>query len=383
MEWIQALAPAGLVIWLSILILPWRPWSTRESLDSNTRDPGDLSDITVLIPARNEAGLIPRTLAALAGQGPGLKIIVVDDQSTDGTREVIEALALKNVSIIAGEPALPGWSGKLWALEQARRMADTDILLLLDADIELKPEMIATLRHKLAQDDLDLLSLMASLRMQSFWERLLIPAFIYFFKLLYPFSLSNRGHRLVAAAAGGCIMLKKTSLQGIGGFAAIRDALIDDCSLAMAFRRRGYRTWIGLTHDAVSLRAYDSLAGIWHMVTRTAFTQLRYSWLLLLLCIAIMTLACIVPIVNLVGADGVYRWITAATLLAMLAGYFPVVHYYRLGWHWTAGLPLAGIMYLLMTCHSALLHQIGAGTSWKGRTYHKTPASPEATNAEQ
>lgn len=374
MEWIQGLAPAGLVIWLAILLLPWRPWGTRESLDTRKSIRQDLSTVTVLIPARNEAAVISRTLLSLSQQEPDLKIIVVDDQSTDDTAGEINRLALKNLVLIQGEPAPPGWSGKLWALEQARQRADTEILLLLDADIELLPNMIATLKDKFTSDELHLLSLMANLRMRSFWEILLIPAFIYFFKLLYPFHLSNTNNRWIAAAAGGCIMLRSDSLQCIGGFTAIRGALIDDCTLAKSFRVNGYKTWIGLTHSATSLRTYNNLSGIWYMVTRTAFTQLRYSWIALLLCIGLMSVAFVSPVINLIAADVEYQWMSGVTFIIMFTTYLPVLRYYEIPVFWSLTLPLAGLLYLLMTCDSAWLHISGRGSSWKGRTYGKTPS---------
>lgn len=375
MEWIQGLAPAGLLVWVIILLLPWRPWSTRESLDTgkNYTDT-DLSGITVLIPARNEAPVIAQTLQALARQSRQLPIIVVDDQSTDDTARIVENLSLPNLVLVHGEPTPPGWSGKLWALEQARTRAKTDLLLLLDADIELAPGLVDTLKKKLLETNTHLISLMARLRMNSVWELLLIPAFIYFFKLLYPFALSNRNSRYVAAAAGGCILLRARSLNAIGGFAALKDAIIDDCTLARCFRKHGYSTWIGLTHTAVSLRAYHDLAGIWHMVTRTAFTQLRFSLLLLALCTVIMFVAFLAPVLNTVMSQGWPRWLGLATLPVMFATYAPLLRYYGIPIVWSLSLPVAGTLYLVMTWHSALNHLSGRGAVWKGRSYGKNPA---------
>lgn len=216
MEW-SLLALPGLVIWSLVLCLPWRPWSTREFLDvatfdteSNKPHKADLSRITVLIPARNEADVIAETLLALKTQDESLKIILIDDQSDDDTSDIALRAGLKNLNIIKGKPLPEGWSGKLWALEQGRKHVDTDYILLLDADITLAPGTLTSLFQKLNFEQLDLVSLMAFLRMNSFWEIFLMPAFIYFFKLLYPFQLSNAPSdkllsRHVAAAAGGCI----------------------------------------------------------------------------------------------------------------------------------------------------------------------------------
>ncbi len=205
--------------------------------------------------------------------------------------------------------------------------------------------------------------------MQSLAEKVLIPAFIYFFKLLYPFRLSNNGSRFVAAAAGGCILLRADSLDKLGGFAALKHALIDDCTLARRFRDQQFSTWLGLTHSAISLRVYDDLGEIWHMVTRTAFTQLRYSWLLLLLCVCLMLLAFVVPTVGVFVPGSPGSALAMLSLVIMCLTYLPVVRYYRLAPVWVVTLPLAGTLYLLMTIHSALRHQFGRGANWKGRTY--------------
>lgn len=376
----QGLAYASLAIWVVILLLPWRPWGTRESLNVDGKTPDtDLTDITVLIPARNEGAVIEQTLAALEEQSPSMPVIVVDDQSTDDTAEILSSNSRPGLTVIHGDTTPPGWSGKLWALEQARRIARTKYLLLLDADIELAPGLVATLKQKMINEEVHLLSLMARLRMQSFWEKLLIPAFIYFFKLLYPFSLSNRGSRFVAAAAGGCILLRADSLETIGGFSALKHALIDDCTLARCFRERGFRTWTGLSHSAVSLRAYHDLADIWHMVTRTAFTQLHYSWLLLALCIITMTVVFVVPVIHVLAASGWQHWISLAALAVMIATYCPVLRYYRLNPLWSLLLPVAGLLYLLMTCHSAFNHTFGKGAYWKGRSYSKEVGNPMET----
>ncbi len=197
---------ASFAIWLSIWLLPWRPWSTGESLDAESFEGKaikDLSDVTVLIPARNEADVIQETLQALNQQGEGLNVVVVDDQSEDNTAEIAKQSGLEKLTIINGKPLESGWSGKLWALNTGFEHINTSYTLLLDADIKVCPNTLPVLLSKLKTENLDFLSLMAALRMQTTWEKVFMPAFIYFFKLLYPFHLSNKPKSFIAAAAGG------------------------------------------------------------------------------------------------------------------------------------------------------------------------------------
>ena len=359
----------GFIIWLSILLLPWRPWSTRESLDVTPNPGSDLSRVTVLIPARNESEYIAGTLGALADQGTGLQVIVINDRSTDDTAGVIRSMAMDNVTVVDGQELASGWSGKIWSLEQGRLLAGTEYVLLLDADISLKPGILATLLAKSQQEELDFISLMADLRMDHGWEKLLMPAFIYFFKLLYPFRLSNSQSRIIAAAAGGCIFLRREVLEVIGGFAAIKGALIDDCALARQVKDHGYRTWTGLTHSVISNRRYENLRTIWDMVTRTAYTQLRYSVSLLLLCTALMVCAFIFPL-TAIAADSV-TWFTfcLAAYAIMIFTYLPTLRYYGLNYLWSCLLPVSGFLFLLMTWSSAVRYWTGSGSTWKGRNY--------------
>lgn len=367
------LAVPGLIIWAAIALLPWRPWSTRESLDGEPGNSGaDPGRITVLIPARNEADVIGRTLHSVAAQGQGLRIILVDDQSTDGTAQVASNTGITGLEVVPGEPLPPGWTGKLWALEQGRRLAGSSLLLLLDADIELRPGIVAALCEKLEREQLALVSLMARLNTSAPWERLLIPAFIYFFKLLYPFRLSNSAFRHVAAAAGGCILVRSDALAEIGGFAALRGQLIDDCSLAAAVKRTGRRTWIGLTHSAVSRRCYAGLRPIWDMVARTAYTQLRYSPALLVMCTVLMLAAFVLPIAGLLLPHAGTQSLSTLSLALMAASYLPLLKYYGMNPLWSAVLPVAGVLFLLMTWSSALRHWHGGGSLWKDRNYART-----------
>jgi len=365
-------ALVGVVIWLSILLLPWRPWGTGEFLDAGSHSPDeDLSNITVLIPARNEAAMIQATLPALRAQGRGLNIIVVDDQSTDSTAETARNCAPRKLVVVSGQPLPPGWSGKLWALEQGRSHIRTPFTLLLDADIKPQPGIIAELRKEMREKNLGLISLMAVLRMQTFWERLLMPAFVYLFKLLYPFRLSNSGSSRIAAAAGGCILLETRLLDEIGGFHALRGELIDDCALAQRVKALGYRTWIGLTHSVYSLRPYHDLNAIWNMVARTAFTQLRYSSLALALCTVMMVASFWVPAVGLLLPKASGKFLSVIALSSMMLSYLPTLKFYGMSARWTVAMPLIGTLYLAMTWTSAIRHWFGKGSQWKGRAYSR------------
>jgi hopene-associated glycosyltransferase HpnB len=353
-----------------VLVAPWRPWSTRERLEpASPPATADLGAVTVLIPARNEARLLGRTLAALALQGRSLRAIVIDDQSTDDTAQVARAAGGAPVEVIGGAPLPPGWIGKLWALEQGRRHVTTPLTLLLDADIALAPGVIPALLDRRSREHAQLVSVMATLATATPWERLLMPALVFFFKLLYPFRVSNSASRRVAAAAGGCILIDSAVLAEVGGFAAFKGALIDDCTLAGLVKARGYRTWIGLSHGVRSLRSYRDLAAIWDVVARSAFTELRYSPVRLLVCTALLAAAFWSPVAALVAPDPRARWVGLAALAALAASYAPTLRFYRLSPAWALALPLVGTLYLAMTWSSALRHWRGIGARWRGRSY--------------
>ncbi|MGH8563924.1 MAG: glycosyltransferase [Gammaproteobacteria bacterium] len=370
MSWWYVVLPAC-VMWLCVLLAPWRPWATDESLDAQGGgEDVDLRDVSVLCPARDEAVQIGTILVALGRQGRGLRIILIDDQSTDGTAAVARACRIEGLEIVHGMPLPPGWSGKLWALHQGLAHVRTERVLLLDADIELLPGILPALRAKLLQDGSHLVSLLVSLRMENLWERFLMPAFVYFFKLLYPFRLSNSpAIPFVACAAGGCILLETRVLREIGGFAAIRDALIDDCALAGRVKKRGFRTWIGLTHSARSLRPYPSLQSIWDMVARTAFTQLRYSPALLVLCTLVMLCAFAAPAAALCSGEWPVAVVGALTLAMAMVSYRAVLSYYGLPLAWGLVLPGAGCLFLGMSWSSAIRYWRGRRSLWKGRRY--------------
>ena len=362
--WIAASLPA--LMWVGLLLVPWRPWSTRERIEADPQAGSvDLSEITVLIPARNEADVIGLTLAGLQAQGTGLQVIVVDDQSSDTTAQI--AASFPNTRVIRGQPLPEGWAGKLWALEQGKSHVRTPITLLLDADIQLQPGLLTALLAHKQRDNRQFVSLMADLRRTSFWDRLLLPAFVYYFKLLYPFALSNSNFRHVAAAAGGCILVDTEALQRAGAFASLRNALIDDCTLARQVKNAGYRTWLGLSRSVVSLRPYGTLRSIHDMVARSAFTQLGYSTVVLLVVTALFALSYGLPFVLLASTEawrlGLVAWV------AMMLSYLPMLRYYRMPLVWALLLPVSAVLYLGMTWSSAIRYWRGIRSRWKDRTY--------------
>ncbi len=374
MVWVD-LAAVAAGAWLALLLAPWRPWWTAERLEA---DPdavvsGTAAEVTVLMPARDEAAVIGRSLAALARQGAGLAVIVIDDGSSDDTAGIAARAGLLDLTVIRA-PALPaGWTGKLWALEQGRLAVATPYVLLLDADIALAPGLVATLLAKARREGLALVSLMAAPAMSGFWDRWWMPVFVYFFKLLYPFRLANRPKAATAAGAGGCLMVATGALSGIGGFGALRDAVIDDCALAALVKRRGAGgTWIGLTRSAVMLRA-TGLKGFWRMVARTAFTQLRYSYALLAACAVVMLIVFAVPPAAILAGGPAARVLGLAAWVFMGVSYAPTARFYGQSPWAIPALPAAGLAFLLMTFTSALWYARGVRSRWKGRDYRRGP----------
>ena len=366
------LAIVGALMWWSLVFIPWRPWQTYEKIEPD--DAGTeqlLDDITVLIPARNESEYIRQTLQALQKQGKGIHVIVVDDQSDDDTAAQAKNC---NARVIIGSSPPVGWSGKLWALEQGLREVHTPYVLLLDADIELMPGMVVSLKAKAQQEKLALVSIMAEPPLTGLIEHLLMPPFIYFFKLLYPFSLANEPDSRVAAAAGGCILVKTEALRATDAFHSLHDALIDDCTLAARIKQAGLKSWIGLSHSARIHRGYHSLKPIWEMVARTAYTQLKYSRVMLGICTLVM--ACMfwfALFAPLVLSGAVAFIISALAWTAMLITYFPTLIYYRRSLLWGLTLPIAGTLYLAMTWTSALRYWQGERANWKDRRYGSKP----------
>jgi hopene-associated glycosyltransferase HpnB len=367
--WLLATVP-GAVLWLIILLLPWRPWSTRERLESGPSfEPVDLSGITVLIPARNEARGIGRTLAALERQGPGLEIVLIDDQSVDDTAGAAHAAGPVGMRVIEGKALPDGWTGKLWALEQGLAEVDTRYTLLLDADIEIFDGIVGRMLELLRARNVKMVSLMATLSMAGLWEKLLMPSFIYFFKLLYPFHIANSSSSRVAAAAGGTVLVATGVLREIGGFAALKDELIDDCALAAKVKAAGHGTWVGLSHSVVSHRRYPTLRSIWNMVARTAYTQLQYSPALLVGCVLALLWTFVLPVAGLFAPDPMARSAAIVAGVTAAVTYMPTLIYYRRSPAWALLLPIIGTLYLAMTVDSAYRFSRGIRSEWRGRVY--------------
>jgi hopene-associated glycosyltransferase HpnB len=381
MTWLSAIAALSLAAWIYLLLGRGFFWLTRERLPADLPSPSMWPAIAVLIPARDEAATIAAAIAGLCGQDyPGrVSITLVDDSSSDGTAAIARAAAPeKNLEIVAAPPLQEGWTGKIWALHNGlahldRAAPDAAYVLLTDADIAHPPDLLRRLVALAERDRRDLVSLMVKLNCATLWERLLIPAFVYFFRKLYPFAAVNDERSRVAAAAGGCMLVRRGALNRIGGFTALRGALIDDCTLASALKTQGGRLWLGLADASLSLRVYDKLADIWAMVARSAYAQLRHSPLLLLgtvIGLAIIYLA--PPLIALLypmHGDSAAALLAGTAWLAMTISFVPMLAYYRLSWPWALTLPLAALLYIAMTIDSARRHAKGAGGAWKGRHY--------------
>jgi hopene-associated glycosyltransferase HpnB len=359
--------------WVVFALMSCRPWSNREVFEALDRGDGEefLKEITVVIPARNEAEVIQQTLHSIIEQGPGLSIVLIDDSSEDVTVEKAREMRISNLLIIQSAPLPAGWSGKLWALEQGRRRVTTPYTLLLDADIRLARATVKALREKMDQQGVPFVSLMAVPSMSGCWEKLLMPAFVYFFKILYPFQRVNSRHASLATAAGGCILMESRLLDQIGGFESIKSAVIDDCALARRVKSQGFGIWLGLTHSVRSGRSPQRLQEIWDMVARTAFAQLRYSVGLLLLCTLVMLLVYQVPAFTVLSSNNLIRSLSLGSLVIMLLTYIPILRFYNRSLAWALGLPLIAALFLAMAWTSAIRYWRGERTRWKGRVYQR------------
>ncbi len=380
----------SLVVWVYLVAFRGGFWRTDQQLTDDGLEPKPLlpkplPTVAIVIPARDEADMLPLTLPPLLDQTyPGkIGLYLVDDASVDGTGEVAGAIAVSSqtpLQILPGKPLPPGWTGKLWALHQGIQAAtvemDPDYFLLTDADICHSPESLTMLVSK-AETGCDLVSLMVRLRCDSPWEKLLIPAFVFFFAKLYPFKWVNKVQNNTAAAAGGCSLIKRSALEEMGGIQALQNALIDDCTLAAKIKHRDKSRnapiWLGLSHNTRSLRPYDDLATIWDMVARTAYTQLYYSPFLLIGTIFGMGLVYFAGPIALVGGLITQDWwlmaIGGLTYGLMSWAYGAIVQFYRLPWIYAMALPPIALLYSLMTWDSAIRHWRGKGGGWKGRTY--------------
>jgi hopene-associated glycosyltransferase HpnB len=341
------------------------------------------------VPARDEAAVLPDSLPSLLAQEyPGrAEIFLVDDGSTDGTGELARELGRRHggLPLTVGSPGEPptGWTGKLWAVRHGiglARAREPEYLLLTDADIAHAPDSLRELVAAAVTGDLDLVSQMARLRVESVWERLVVPAFVYFFAQLYPFRWIARKGSRTAAAAGGCVLLRSTAAERARIPDAIRQAVIDDVAMARAVKGSGGRIWLGLADHVDSVRPYPRLHDLWRMVSRSAYAQLRHNPLVLAGTVAGLAAVYLVPpvalAVGLAAGDRAAVAAGGAAWLLMTATYLPMLRHYRQPLLLAPLLPVTALLYLFMTVDSAVQHYRGRGAAWKGRTYARPDAAP-------
>lgn len=395
------IALASTSAWCWLLLAHGFFWLTDVRLPRRS-SPVDWPDVAVVVPARDEAAVLPVSLPSLLAQDyPGrAEVVLVDDGSTDGTGALARSLDAAHRTgppvpgpvltvCSAGEPE-PGWTGKLWAVRHGigvarSRMPGLRYLLLTDADIEHDPGSLRALVSAAETERLDLVSQMARLRVVTAWERLIVPAFVYFFAQLYPFRRVNRAGARTAAAAGGCVLLRDDAAARAGVPGSIRGAVIDDVSLARAVKRSGGRIWLGLADGVRSVRPYPGLGELWRMVSRSAYAQLGHSPSVLVGAVAALAVVYLAPPVAVAAgawsADGATAAAGGCAWALMTLTYLPMLRHYGQPAWLAPALPFTALLYLLMTVDSALRHARGRGAAWKGRTYARPPATRESAGS--
>jgi hopene-associated glycosyltransferase HpnB len=360
------IALLSLLVWLYLFFAHGRFWLSTPELPPAV--PEDYPDVDIVVPARDEAHTIGPVIGSLLAQDyrGKFRVILVDDNSTDGTAALAGTAA--NLTVITLQSKPVEWSGKLWALSQGVAASHAPVLLFTDADIEHDPRHLSSLVAKLLQSRADMVSEMVRLNCTSLAERALVPAFVYFFQMLYPFSRVNDPTSSVAAAAGGTVLIRREALQRIGGIEAIKNNLIDDVALAQSVKKTGV-IFLGHSGLAASIRPYANFAEIWQMITRTAFTQLRHSPALLALTLLALTVVWLAPAAAILFMRG---WPFACGLVAFglsVISYMPTLARYRRNRLWALALPLIALFYMAATVGSALNHWRGRGARWKSRAY--------------
>ena len=359
-----------LVIWLYLCFLHGRFWRIRVERGS---PPALLRRVVAVVPARNEADVVASAIRSLLTQiGVDISVILVDDHSTDSTASIAgqaarDLSAEDRITVISAPPLPEGWTGKLWAVQQGIDLAQQsapDFILLTDADIEHSPDNVASLVAKAEIGNCDLTSYMVKLACSTAPERLLIPAFVYFFFQLYPPAWIRNPSSPIAGAAGGCMLVRPEALHRSGAMHSLRSEIIDDCALAQRVKKSGGSVWLGPTDSAHSIRPYESFGEIERMIARSAFNQLRHSTALLFFAIIGLLLTYLAPVALLFTS----AWpLGLAASALMLITYRPMVRFYRLNPLWALTLPVAASFYLAATVHSAVRYWIGRGGEWKGR----------------
>jgi hopene-associated glycosyltransferase HpnB len=377
---LQLLTAVSVVIWFILIVFRGQFWRADQHLSNTQTSFSTPPEIVIIIPARNEEKTIGQSISSLLQQDykGAMSIIIINDSSNDNTLEVVKyaSQGFNNIHLINGTETPSAWTGKLWAMAQGIEFAKktfchADYYLFTDSDIFHHPENVTELATKATNENLSLVSLMVKLRCISIWETLLMPAFIFFFQKLYPFSLVNNPKKSNAAAAGGCMLVNCQDLEKVGGLKNIKAAIIDDCALAMLLKQAN-PIWLGLTQSTKSLRKYNSLSDISQMVSRTAFVQLNYSVLNLFIAVIGMLIIYIIPVVSiLIGVLteetslfvlGLMGWIT------MFFAYAPTLTLYNRPILEASFLPISALIYSAMTAISAWQYMFGRGPIWKGRS---------------
>ena len=376
------------IAWAYLLAGHGGYWRTDQRLPAARAEPAAWPGVAAVVPARNEAAVLPATLPTLLAQEyPGaFEVVLVDDESSDQTADVAATIARAvsgtRLRVVPGRRPPPGWAGKVWAMDQGMgAVGDAAYVLFTDADIAYEPGTLAALVRAAEADDRALVSQMALLRADSRWERLLVPAFVYFFAQLYPFGRVNRPRGRTAAAAGGCMLVRRGALEAAGGLERIRGARIDDVALGRLLKRAAApaRCWLGLSTDVISVRPYPDLSELWDMIARSAYTQLRYSPVALAATVVgLLWLYALPPAAALgglawlaAGGGATAAWLAGAGLAGwavMTVSYLPVLRMYRLSPARAPSLPVIAMMYAAMTADSARRYYAGRGGQWKGRT---------------
>jgi hopene-associated glycosyltransferase HpnB len=372
---IDLIAFAALAVWIYLVSARGDFW-LASARDPEAVPPAAWPTVIAVIPARDEAEGVTDAIGSLLRQdyAGSFSVVLVDDQSRDGTAELarhaaVQANAGDRLTVLTGAPRPPGWTGKLWAMQQGASQAETrnpDYILFADADIVFEPHALSRLVARAESQKLVLASRMVKLHCREWPERMLIPAFIYFFQMLYPFAWVNRREATTAAAAGGCMLVRGDALHASGGLEGIRDALIDDCALARQLKRQG-PIELALTEGARSIRVYAGVDEIRHMISRSAYAQLRYSPLLLAGAIAGMAVIYLAPVLLAFFADDTLQTCGLLAWAIMAVSFIPTLRFYRLSAVWGLALPFVALAYMAFTLDSAWQHSQGRGGLWKGR----------------
>jgi hopene-associated glycosyltransferase HpnB len=361
------------LIWCWLLTMHGRFWSAGPVLPVAV--PQRAPPVVIVVPARDEAPFIGPAIRSLLAQNyPGeFRVVLVDDRSEDGTGAIVRAIADPRLSVIDGAPLPAGWAGKLWALRQgiAEREPDEsppEYFFLTDADVEHDPPHLSSLVAVAEQHDLDMVSEMVTLSCDSWAEKALVPAFVFYFQLLYPFARVNNPLCATAAAAGGTILIRRRALMRIGGIESVRGALIDDVALAGAVKAGG-RIFLGHSALARSMRPYPGIADIWRMITRSAYAQLHFSRVLLIGTTLAMALIWLVPPLAILSPHAPQRFLGLLTWAMFAGAYLPTLARFRRSFVWAVFLPVTAMFYMAATIGSAVNHHRGRGVVWKGRAY--------------